>query len=401
MKKAVQQIIYNLKYRDFEKRNALRYIVDIMDMFYYNNIFLCKRSKQISHLILLKKYNISTNLFDCRNIKFRYKIKRDSLNSTYTAFFIFTYIRFQKCVNYTNKSNVKDIYFAKFMVDDIILLTNKSGIVNLEQNKSSYKHTRPLIHYIDDSSNGEYLIGGGICSEREYRFTNIWKYDPSENPGTIIPKAFFPTINYSKMTNDNKHIFGISIDFTTIMFDVETSSVIKNFSNPYMNSFPRLNTVVTDLSDNILLFNGNLYCTRSQKLIHQFLKFDPHLFGNFMQFDQKILINCQLWDLRNFSLLHVIDQFQDIIIKKTFNDDILLGIQYFAFGFKSRRKDNFQIASFEDHFYNWYHFWPTYGNLVTIYESRNFSQLGQIEYDYNLMFADISRDCTRILSGVN
>ncbi|KAF1742487.1 hypothetical protein MXB_1936, partial [Myxobolus squamalis] len=128
------------------------------------------------------------------------------------------------------------------------------------------------------------------------------------------------------MTNDNKWIFGISIDFTTIMFDIETSRVIKKFTNPCMNSLPRMNNVVTDLSDNILLFNGDLYCTRSQKLIHHFLKFDPHIFGNFMYFDQKILINNQLWDLRKFSLLHMIDQFKDLTIKKTFNEDIILGI---------------------------------------------------------------------------
>ncbi|KAF1741036.1 hypothetical protein MXB_5573 [Myxobolus squamalis] len=61
-----------------------------------------------------------------------------------------------------------------------------------------------------------------------------------------------------------------------------------------MSSLTRFNTVFTDLSVNILLFNYNLYCIRNQKLIHYFFKFDPHLFGNFMQFDEKILINSRL-----------------------------------------------------------------------------------------------------------
>ncbi|KAF1745460.1 hypothetical protein MXB_1565, partial [Myxobolus squamalis] len=53
------------------------------------------------------------------------------------------------------------------------------------------------------------------------------------------------------------------------MFDIETSREMKKFLNPYMNSLPRFNSVVTDLSDNILLLNGDIYCIRNEKIIFE------------------------------------------------------------------------------------------------------------------------------------
>ncbi|KAF1742486.1 hypothetical protein MXB_1935, partial [Myxobolus squamalis] len=167
----VQEIICNFKHRSIKNINAMRYIPNIMNIFYYQQMSLPKRSKKISHLILPKQFKISTNSIEHGKISCQYKIKLDAFTSIYT--------KLNKFVNFKNKSHEQDIYFAKFMTDDKIVVTNALGVVYLKQTKLLYKHTRP--------QNGEYIIGGGICSELNFRFTNIWKYDSLENLGDVNP----------------------------------------------------------------------------------------------------------------------------------------------------------------------------------------------------------------------
>ncbi|KAF1742323.1 hypothetical protein MXB_952 [Myxobolus squamalis] len=44
----------------------------------------------------------------------------------------------------------------------------------------------------------------------------------------------------------------------------------------------------------MLLFNGDLFSTRSGKMIHSFPKFTQHLSEIFIHADSNILINCEL-----------------------------------------------------------------------------------------------------------
>ncbi|KAF1744660.1 hypothetical protein MXB_2843 [Myxobolus squamalis] len=84
---------------------------------------------------------------------------------------------------------------------------------------------------------------------------------------------------FSKITNDNNKIFGIARNLTAKIVSIETAQIINKFCNKDMIRFPAVNCAAINHDDKILLFNGDLFCTRSEKLIHSFPKFTQHLSG--------------------------------------------------------------------------------------------------------------------------
>ncbi|KAF1744123.1 hypothetical protein MXB_3595 [Myxobolus squamalis] len=160
-------------------------------------------------------------------------------------------------------------------------------------------------------------------------------------------------MSFSKITYDNYKIFGITKNLTAKMINIETAQTMNNFFIENMIHFPVVNSVAINFDNNILLFNGNLFCTRSGKLIYSFLKLTQHLSGVFIHSDSKILINCKLFDLRAAKFLDRIQDLENFIIKKSYNDDITRNI--------------------EDHFYKWRHYFGSYENKVLLYDIKTFS----------------------------
>ncbi|KAF1741203.1 hypothetical protein MXB_3200, partial [Myxobolus squamalis] len=106
------------------------------------------------------------------------------------------------------------------------------------------------------------------------------------------------------------------------------------------------------------------------------------------------------WDLRTFNLLERASHLINIAVKRTFDDNILFG--------ESIRRNN-HIWHSCSHLYNWKKFKSIIGKYVTLYNSKDISQLGniniflnivKIKFYTNLLFSNISNDCTKIVTGV-
>ncbi|KAF1740395.1 hypothetical protein MXB_4749 [Myxobolus squamalis] len=111
------------------------------------------------------------------------------------------------------------------------------------------------------------------------------------------------------------------------MIDIETAQIIKKFRNENMTRYPAINCASITMDHNLLLFNGDLFCTRSGKLVISFPTFNQHLSGIFVHLDTRILINGDLWELRINKLCDRIKDLENFILKKTYNEDTLIAIQ--------------------------------------------------------------------------
>ncbi|KAF1743975.1 hypothetical protein MXB_5678 [Myxobolus squamalis] len=239
--------------------------------------------------------------------------------------------------------------------------------------------------------NGEFIIGCGINHHFKSRITDIWKYDATKWENKVKHKKSYEDLNYSKITHNNLNLVGISSEYDALIIDIETCKRVAQFTNKKLTSLPRINCVVINDNDNILLFNGGLFCIRSDKFIHSFPEFNQHISGNFLHADSKILINCELWDLRTLKLYNRINKFNNFLVQKTHNDDILMGI---------RLKDEHKIKSSNDQFWYWKRSSSPYQRKLKLYDAETFSKIGGFNFDLNIQFANISRDFTKIAVGV-
>ncbi|KAF1743530.1 hypothetical protein MXB_2021, partial [Myxobolus squamalis] len=279
-------------------------------------------------------------------------------------------------------------------IDDSILVSTYTGIYHVQYSKETFVPSSQGTYSIDDSCNGEFIIGYGLNRRFKTRITDIWKYDAAKWENKVmqyITKKSYEDLNYSKITYDNLNLFGISSEYDALIIDIETCKRVSKFSNTKLTCLPRINCVVINDNDNILLFNGELFCIRSNKFIHSFPAFNQHISGNFVHADSKALINCELWDLRTLKLYHRINKFQNFLVQKTHNDDILVGI---------RLKDKYKIKSLTDQLWYWKRFSPPYQRKLKIYDAETFSKIGGFHFDLNIEFANISRDFTKIAVGV-
>ncbi|KAF1740803.1 hypothetical protein MXB_2399, partial [Myxobolus squamalis] len=91
----------------------------------------------------------------------------------------------------------------------------------------------------------------------------------------------------------------------------------------------------------------------------------------------------------------------DVAVKRTFNDDILFG--------ESIRKD-YHICYSGHHLFKWGNFNPLLGEYIGLYNTKDLSQLGytiiflnlaKIDFDNNLMFANISNNFEKFAVALN
>ncbi|KAF1744506.1 hypothetical protein MXB_3020 [Myxobolus squamalis] len=223
----------------------------------------------------------------------------------------------------------------KITNDDSVAVTLIGGFrVYSPELGSSRLYCCPVeIEFMDISpKKGEYIASSGK-TESDKSTSWIWKYTSLHKNNQILPYKL--NIKYRilqlhnsaapKFSRSDKCIFAVSSTRNVQMFDVETSSLILKFSESNTDSFYFVNSIDTNNNDTLLSFNGDIFCTRSSKLIHKFERFNIMKSGKFMPSDTELLIDCQLWDLRTLKLIINIDKFSRVIINRTDYDDILYG----------------------------------------------------------------------------
>ncbi|KAF1744743.1 hypothetical protein MXB_5226, partial [Myxobolus squamalis] len=85
------------------------------------------------------------------------------------------------------------------------------------------------------------------------------------------------------------------------MIDLNKGNVIRVYETEKTNFFNPYNTIELDRKNNLILFKGDLYCTRSGKLVFSFEKFNPCISGIFTSSDFEVIINSE--HLKRFSFV--------------------------------------------------------------------------------------------------
>ncbi|KAF1739914.1 hypothetical protein MXB_2595, partial [Myxobolus squamalis] len=129
-----------------------------------------------------------------------------------------------------------------------------------------------------------------------------------------------------------------------------------------------INSIALNGSDNVLLFNGYLFCLRSGKFINHFDRFSPHISGIFMPSNLE-------WDLRTFKLLERALHLKDVAVKRTFNDDILFGgLKSYCLNFSKSIPKDYHICYSGHHLFKWGNFHPLLGEYIGLFKSKDLSQ---------------------------
>ncbi|KAF1740365.1 hypothetical protein MXB_530 [Myxobolus squamalis] len=128
----------------------------------------------------------------------------------------------------------------------------------------------------------------------------------------------------------------------------------------------------------------------------------------FMPFDLQILINSELWDLRTFKLLSIINNFHETVLKRNQNDTLVACILE-SFKFSDSIPEETKLYNrVIDRLHSWFFGPPLPGNSLSFHESKNFSMLGISIYqlilakkisfpDYIFVF-DVSQDGKKFLT---
>ncbi|KAF1740124.1 hypothetical protein MXB_2939, partial [Myxobolus squamalis] len=65
----------------------------------------------------------------------------------------------------------------------------------------------------------------------------------------------------AKISYNNKNLYGLNKTFTAKIFDVDN------------NNYERINTIEMNRFENFVLFNEDLFCSKSDKFINSFTQF--------------------------------------------------------------------------------------------------------------------------------
>ncbi|KII62049.1 Protein VPRBP [Thelohanellus kitauei] len=101
--------------------------------------------------------------------------------------------------------------------------------------------------------------------------------------------------------------------------------MVKNMYNENCLDYYSYNFPDIDDKDTLVLTNGELYCLRSNKVIHQFPHLNHRISGIFSASFQDVVMHTEIYDLRTLKMREQIPHFQDILLRRTHDDNFLIG----------------------------------------------------------------------------
>ncbi|VDM95391.1 unnamed protein product [Thelazia callipaeda] len=216
---------------------------------------------------------------------------------------------------------------CSFSIDDEhILLGSYAGALNWFNIHTGVQESNTDCHHsaitgIEQSKDGSLLLTSSAFVKP---LSSLWRIGETQEHLINFPDEYF--VEFSKTVQDR--IIGTQGHKATI-YDTETGrAVVRLFDDRLANNYTR-NKATFDPRDELVLNDGVLWDARvSVKIIHKFDKMNTVNCGMFHPRGNEVIINSEVWDMRNFKLLHSINALDQCKIVFSGGTDAFYGSAY-------------------------------------------------------------------------
>ncbi|KAL9227175.1 hypothetical protein vseg_002899 [Gypsophila vaccaria] len=146
------------------------------------------------------------------------------------------------------------------------------------------------------------------------------------------PIQSFDACRAAKFSNSGTRFAALPLELSQreiLLYDVQTHQLDQTFSDTSSGTSGRGNAyplVHFNPSDTMLLWNGVLWDRRVTGPVHRFEQFTDYGGGGFHPAGNEIIINSEVWDLRNFRLLRSVPSLDQTVITFNSTGDVIYAI---------------------------------------------------------------------------
>ncbi|KAL2489862.1 DDB1- and CUL4-associated factor-like protein 1 [Forsythia ovata] len=146
------------------------------------------------------------------------------------------------------------------------------------------------------------------------------------------PRHSFEGCKAARFSNSGSLFAALSSDssqYEILLYDVQTSQLDVKLTDTSSGPYGRghaYSLVHFSPSDSLLLWNGVLWDRRSSSPIRRFDQFTDYGGGGFHPAGNEVIINSEVWDLRNFRLLRSVPSLDQTVITFNASGDVIYAI---------------------------------------------------------------------------
>uniref|UniRef100_A0A915PMW3 LisH domain-containing protein n=1 Tax=Setaria digitata TaxID=48799 RepID=A0A915PMW3_9BILA len=237
----------------------------------------------------------------------------------------FAFSRFRPVRSFTESEET--FTCCSFSIDDEhILLGSYAGALNWFNIHTGAEESNTECHHsaitgIEQSKDGSLLLTSSAFVKP---LSSLWRIGETQEHMINFPDEYF--VEFNKTVQDR--IIGTQGSKATI-YDTETGrAVIRLFDDTLANNYTR-NKATFDPRDELVLNDGILWDPRmGVKTVHKFDKMNTVNCGMFHPRGNEVIINSEVWDVRNFKLLHSVSALDQCKIVFSGGTDAIYGSAY-------------------------------------------------------------------------
>ncbi|VDO25983.1 unnamed protein product [Onchocerca flexuosa] len=237
----------------------------------------------------------------------------------------FAFSRFRPIRSFTESEET--FTCCSFSVDDEhILLGSYAGALNWFNIHTGAEESNTECHHsaitgIEQSKDGSLLLTSSAFVKP---LSSLWRIGETQEHMINFPDEYF--VEFNKTVQDR--IIGTQGSKATI-YDTETGrAVVRLFDDTLANNYTR-NKATFNPRDELVLNDGILWDPRlGIKMVHKFDKMNSINCGMFHPRGNEVIINSEVWDVRNFKLLHSISALDQCKIVFSGGTDAIYGSAY-------------------------------------------------------------------------
>ncbi|OQV22251.1 Protein VPRBP [Hypsibius exemplaris] len=156
--------------------------------------------------------------------------------------------------------------------------------------------------------------------------SSLWRF-PEDRRCALI--RHYENTHYMDMPHWHNNIaLGVQIEEAFII-DLETGDRTVTFHDELLQGRYARNRPSFHPADDIVTHDGLLFDVKTGRLIHKFDQFERHTSnGSFHPSGNEIIIDSEVWDLRNFKLLKSVSAFHQCQLKFNASGDVVYAIHY-------------------------------------------------------------------------